>query len=351
MVILEPDTFDLSESNIESVVKLPSAASGQTVKEFYNVRELDLSGVTFSPSGSQPFTDPTGQYILPTIDANADGIVDIYDLVTLRNVWLAKQEYPISSTQSSSLKQIVPTQCCLKLDVDVEILIPDDCSNLCVQPPCYGKVWLSDMLVINDKLGRPERYILEVSYGVNCADETISEVDYPVENVSGVQFRVEGLKSVGITSTLNGFGEEEQANITAIKSVGWDEHILSSDAITNDTFVSFSTNGKYINKGKGVLCYLVVEPSSIPSSQEYLDERLKDEFIVTNKFIKYEDNSNVQAVANVSGIRVPYPLANLRFNSYHTDELMIYERFGIRLTDYKGKWIVLCFYPGDFTFV
>ncbi len=23
----------------------------------------------------------------------------------------------------------------------------------------------------------------------------------------------------------------------------------------------------------------------------------------------------------------------------------------IKLSDYKGKWIVLCFYPGDFTFV
>lgn len=23
----------------------------------------------------------------------------------------------------------------------------------------------------------------------------------------------------------------------------------------------------------------------------------------------------------------------------------------IRLTDYSGKWVVLCFYPGDFTFV
>ena len=23
----------------------------------------------------------------------------------------------------------------------------------------------------------------------------------------------------------------------------------------------------------------------------------------------------------------------------------------VRLADYKGKWIVLCFYPGDFTFV
>ena len=26
--------------------------------------------------------------------------------------------------------------------------------------------------------------------------------------------------------------------------------------------------------------------------------------------------------------------------------------FGVvKLSDYKGKWVVLCFYPGDFTFV
>jgi hypothetical protein len=23
----------------------------------------------------------------------------------------------------------------------------------------------------------------------------------------------------------------------------------------------------------------------------------------------------------------------------------------VRLSDYKGRWVVLCFYPGDFTFV
>jgi peroxiredoxin (alkyl hydroperoxide reductase subunit C) len=23
----------------------------------------------------------------------------------------------------------------------------------------------------------------------------------------------------------------------------------------------------------------------------------------------------------------------------------------VKLSDYKGRWIVLCFYPGDFTFV
>jgi hypothetical protein len=35
-------------------------------------------------------------------------------------------------------------------------------------------------------------------------------------------------------------------------------------------------------------------------------------------------------------------------------ELSAYQDGGFRnvkLSDYKGKWIVICFYPGDFTFV
>ncbi len=35
-------------------------------------------------------------------------------------------------------------------------------------------------------------------------------------------------------------------------------------------------------------------------------------------------------------------------------ELPAYHEGGfknVKLSDYKGKWIVICFYPGDFTFV
>jgi hypothetical protein len=35
-------------------------------------------------------------------------------------------------------------------------------------------------------------------------------------------------------------------------------------------------------------------------------------------------------------------------------ELSAYQDGGfknVRLSEYKGKWIVMCFYPGDFTFV
>ena len=51
--------------------------------------------------------------------------------------------------------------------------------------------------------------------------------------------------------------------------------------------------------------------------------------------IQFETNPIISALEDISGERVSYPLANLRFKSHHTDELMIYERFGIRAYDYK----------------
>jgi hypothetical protein len=333
--VVEPDTFDLSEENLEALVKLPSGTTATTLKEFYDLDDIDLSGVTYSPSGTSPYTDPTGNYILPLIDANADGRVDVIDLVTLRNTWLYSNKYPLSETTTISARQIVPTECCLRIDTDAEILIPDQCSQFCIQPPCYGKVWLSDMLLVRDQSGSPNKYILEISYGVNCSDETISEVDYPVQDISGVQFKIQGLSAAGVTSSINGFGLEENITATSIKSKEWSENILSSNTITNDTYIAFSTNEKYIDKGKGVLCYLIVESDSIPTAEDYLANRLEEEFITTNKFIKFENSDKVVSISSIAGTKVSYPLANLRFNSYHTDELMIFERFGIRITDYK----------------
>ncbi len=46
-------------------------------------------------------------------------------------------------------------------------------------------------------------------------------------------------------------------------------------------------------------------------------------------------------------VRVGYEAIDFEANAY-------IEGVGfqpIKLSDYKGKWIVLCFYPGDFTFV
>jgi len=39
-------------------------------------------------------------------------------------------------------------------------------------------------------------------------------------------------------------------------------------------------------------------------------------------------------------------IANLEFEAFHNNEIK-----RLRLSDYKGKWLVLIFYPADFTFV
>lgn len=40
------------------------------------------------------------------------------------------------------------------------------------------------------------------------------------------------------------------------------------------------------------------------------------------------------------------PAIDFEANAYHDGKFK-----NIKLSDYKGKWVVLCFYPGDYTFV
>lgn len=44
--------------------------------------------------------------------------------------------------------------------------------------------------------------------------------------------------------------------------------------------------------------------------------------------------------------RVGHPAPDFEANIYLNGGFQ-----AMKLSDYKGKWIVLCFYPGDFTFV
>jgi peroxiredoxin (alkyl hydroperoxide reductase subunit C) len=44
--------------------------------------------------------------------------------------------------------------------------------------------------------------------------------------------------------------------------------------------------------------------------------------------------------------RVGHPAPDFEANVYLNGGFQT-----LKLSDYKGKWIVLCFYPGDFTFV
>jgi hypothetical protein len=44
--------------------------------------------------------------------------------------------------------------------------------------------------------------------------------------------------------------------------------------------------------------------------------------------------------------RVGYPAPDFEANAYIDGGFK-----NVKLSDYKGKWVALCFYPGDFTFV
>lgn len=45
-------------------------------------------------------------------------------------------------------------------------------------------------------------------------------------------------------------------------------------------------------------------------------------------------------------IKVGRPAPNFSAPAYYNGKFV-----NVNLEDYKGKWILLCFYPGDFTFV
>ncbi len=45
-------------------------------------------------------------------------------------------------------------------------------------------------------------------------------------------------------------------------------------------------------------------------------------------------------------IKVGRPAPDFTARAYHEGRIK-----DIKLSDYRGKWVMLCFYPGDFTFV
>lgn len=54
----------------------------------------------------------------------------------------------------------------------------------------------------------------------------------------------------------------------------------------------------------------------------------------------------VQKKEEVQMIKVGKPAPLFEAQAYKDGKFI-----NVKLEDYKGKWVVLCFYPGDFTFV
>lgn len=56
--------------------------------------------------------------------------------------------------------------------------------------------------------------------------------------------------------------------------------------------------------------------------------------------------SQPETKGSIMTARVGRPAPDFEATAYHNGEFT-----NVKLSTYKGNWIVLCFYPGDFTFV
>jgi len=70
----------------------------------------------------------------------------------------------------------------------------------------------------------------------------------------------------------------------------------------------------------------------------------KKEVVLDSKGTE-EKNSVIEKKEEVV-IKVGQKAPNFELAGYHEGEFKSFE-----LEEFKGKWVVLCFYPGDFTFV
>ncbi len=67
--------------------------------------------------------------------------------------------------------------------------------------------------------------------------------------------------------------------------------------------------------------------------------------VIDNKEESSNENVIQKEVKKVIA-RVGKPAPDFETSAYHEGGFK-----NIKLSDFKGKWVLLCFYPGDFTFV
>ena len=58
------------------------------------------------------------------------------------------------------------------------------------------------------------------------------------------------------------------------------------------------------------------------------------------------NGASAQAGGRKMQARVGHPAPDFEVTAFHEGGFK-----NIKLSDYAGRWVVLCFYPGDFTFV
>lgn len=74
--------------------------------------------------------------------------------------------------------------------------------------------------------------------------------------------------------------------------------------------------------------------------------RPKSSNTVINDKVAEEYQDNVKTEEGKRMIQVGKPVPKFELAAYHKGEFKVFS-----LDEFKGKWVLLCFYPGDFTFV
>lgn len=72
----------------------------------------------------------------------------------------------------------------------------------------------------------------------------------------------------------------------------------------------------------------------------------KDEFKINTIEQKAVEEKEIIIKKEDSMIKVGQKAPNFELAGYHKGEFKTFT-----LEEFRGKWVVLCFYPGDFTFV
>ena len=299
----------------DTVVVLPD---GHTVSsKYFGGTSYDLSNINYSPTtwvgrGEDNFQE----YVLDFFDANGDGVADISDVVTVRNMFLKVGQASVSRKVANTIKDIVPTEvCAIKQTLDFEFYVPDECSDFCFKPGCFAKLWISDVIPVKSKEGGVSDILVEVSYAANCDGD---------DSFSGARFSLSGLTGVGITSCINGGGDP-----TALKEYDWDYHLVSSSGSkTKNTVVAYATsNNGYVPAGTGVLTYLRLSPDSILG--EFGESESLTTLTYTNSYAMVQT-----PVVDVVGVTSSHPMESLYATFQGTPEMLAFKRFGIKVESF-----------------
>lgn len=299
----------------DTVIVLPD---GHTVSsKYFGGASYDLSNISYNSStwigrGDDDFQE----YVLDFFDANGDGVADISDVVTIRNMFLKLGRTSVPRKIASTIKDIVPTEVCsIKQALDFEFYVPDECSKFCLEPGCFAKLWVSDVIPIKSKEGGVSDILVEVSYAANCDGD---------DSLSGARLSLSGLTGDGILSCVNGTGAP-----TALKEYDWDYHIVSSGSTnTKNTIVAYATSGNnYIPAGTGVLTYLRLSPDSI------LGEFGVSESLTT---LTHTNSYSVlqSPTVDIIGVSSSHPMESLYATFQGTSEMLAYKRFGIKVESF-----------------